>query len=83
MNTTFNLLLDNTTHLTVEKTPITSKISNKNNAQITQDNNYYDISDPQSHQATFKRLAPEFMWIEHVPVIAILPYLNLPYTRVR
>ncbi|CAI6360493.1 unnamed protein product [Macrosiphum euphorbiae] len=38
---------------------ITSEISNKNNAQITHDDNYDDISDTQSHQATFKRPAPE------------------------
>ncbi|KAL5236630.1 hypothetical protein ACI65C_004040 [Semiaphis heraclei] len=56
MHTTFNLPLYNT-HL--QKTWITSEISNKNNAQISQDNNYYDILDPQSYQATFKRPAPE------------------------
>lgn len=44
-NRTSDLPLDYTTYLIVEKTPNNIDISNKNNEQFTQDDNYADLSD--------------------------------------
>lgn len=59
INVTSVLHLDNSTHLTIEKTPDNSEIPKKNNAQITEEDNNADISDPQTLHTTFKRSAPE------------------------
>lgn len=59
-NVTPDLHLDISIQQTVEKTRGNNcEIPNKNTTQITEDNNYAVISDPQPHQATFKRPAPE------------------------
>ncbi|KAL4147803.1 hypothetical protein QTP88_002152 [Uroleucon formosanum] len=58
-NVTPDLHLDISIQQTVEKTPDNSEIPIKNTTQSTEDNNYAVISDPQPHQATFKRPAPE------------------------
>jgi len=50
MNVTSDLPLDNTTHLTLEKTLNTIDITNKNDEKITQDDNHANIWDSQAHQ---------------------------------
>jgi len=59
LNVTSGPPLDNTAHLTVDKTHNTNEMPLKNIDQITQEDKHADISDPEEHQAIFKRPAPE------------------------
>jgi len=59
MNVSFDLPLENTTQLTIEKSLNTIEMPNKNNERITQDDIHADISDSQAHQVIFKRPTSE------------------------